>query len=72
VLYRQSRAAFLYLDGTRYDRDHGITAEQFVLKTSVQRKKAQNHDGASVYYEAVWSALLAHPEYFHQPNTKKP
>jgi hypothetical protein len=57
---------FLHLDEFRYDREKKVTLEHFVQHMQPHRQKARIHDGAFEYYDAVWSALLVHPERFHK------
>ena len=57
----------LHLDGFRYDREKKLTAEAFTQRMQHHRKKALVHSGAFAYYEEVWDALMAHPEWFYKP-----
>lgn len=56
-----------YVNEGLYYRENQHTPEEFLAFMERPRIKAQQHPGAFVYYEEVVEAILARPEFFHQP-----
>jgi len=58
---------FDYVEAGQFYKANKITPEYWQQQMQKHREKANGHVGAFEYYDELWNLLLAHPEFFYQP-----
>lgn len=57
---------FDLIDKGQLYKDKKLTRETWESNLTAHREKARKHGGAFKYYEQIWEALAANPEFFYQ------